>query len=80
MSIDKKQEKFEKLAERRVTEAIHRIRIIGNLSNTVNYHFREAHVEQIIGALRGELEELERRFKEHSPKEDSQFKFTGFND
>ena len=37
MSMDKKQEKFENLAERRVTEAIHRIWIIGNLSNTVNY-------------------------------------------
>jgi len=80
MSVEKKQEKFERLAERRVTEAIHHIRLIGNLSNTVNYHFTEAHVQQVLGALRGELEELERRFTEHSPKEDSHFKFTGLKD
>ena len=70
-----KREKFERLAEKRVTEAIKKLRLIGNLANSNNYDYSEEHVTQIIGVLEKEMQSLKVRFKEAKPAETYSFTF-----
>lgn len=70
-----KREKFERLAEKRVTEAIKKMRLIGNLANTNNYDYTEEHVNQIINAVDKEVQALKIRFKEAKPAEVYAFTF-----
>ncbi|MEW5785367.1 MAG: hypothetical protein AB1767_09895 [Bacillota bacterium] len=70
-----KREKFERLAEKRVTEAIKKMRLIGNLANTNNYDYTEEHVNQIISAVEKEGQALKTRFKEARPAEEYAFTF-----
>lgn len=68
-------EKFEKIAERRVIEAIKRLRLIGNLSNKRNYSYTEKHVKQIISAIESEMKELRNKFQNDSSGGQVEFKF-----
>lgn len=73
--MERKVEKFERLAEKRVTETIKRLRLVGNLANKNNYEYNEEHVKQIIDALEGELRTLKNRFRDESLSETSNFEF-----
>lgn len=73
--INEKQLKFERLAERRTTEAIKKIRLLGNLSNKQNYIYTEQHVKQIIDALDLELRNLKNRFRQDDASEETVFRF-----
>ncbi|MGW5980802.1 hypothetical protein ACWFOP_10210 [Bacillus mycoides] len=75
MSENKKREKFEELAEKRVTETIKKMRLIGNLSNRNNYDYTEEHVKQILSMLEEELKMLRAKFSEVRREKDSTFKF-----
>ena len=70
-----KLEKFERLAERRVTKAIKQLRLIGNLSNKANYSYSKGHIEQIMEALGREMGVLESKFKEEKVPEATIFEF-----
>lgn len=59
-----KSDRFERLAERRVTEALRRIRLVGNLANRRNYDYTDDHVRQVIDALEAELRQLKHRFRQ----------------
>ena len=59
-----KKEKFKKLAEKRVTDTLEKLQLIGNLSNKVNYEYTDDQVKQIIDTLKFEIEVLEEKFKE----------------
>ena len=74
-----KREKFEDLAEKRVTEAIKRLRLIGNLANKNNYDYTEGHVKQILSALNGELRSLKKRFGSGTLTDEAQFTFSTRN-
>lgn len=73
--MSEKQEKFEKLAEKRVTEAIKKLRLIGNLSNKNNYDYTEEHAKQIIDTLENEMKILKSKFKDDSGPSDTTFSF-----
>ena len=73
--MEDKQLKFERIAEKRVTEAIKRIRLIGNLSNKNNYSYNDAHIKQIIDALELELRTLKIKFKEGRSVNSCEFRF-----
>jgi hypothetical protein len=75
MSESKKREKFEELAEKRVTETIKKIRLIGNLSNRNNYDYTDQHVKQILSTLEEELKILRAKFSEVDRDKVSTFKF-----
>ncbi|MED2793058.1 hypothetical protein P4256_15110 [Bacillus wiedmannii] len=75
MSENKKREKFEELAEKRVTETVKKMRLIGNLSNRNNYDYTEEHVKQILSMLEEELKMLRAKFSEGRREKDSTFKF-----
>jgi hypothetical protein len=53
---------FVRLAERRVNNALKYVRLIGNLSNTSNYYYKEEDVEKIFKVLTDEVEECRQRF------------------
>jgi hypothetical protein len=75
MSENKKREKFEELAEKRVTETVKKIRLIGNLSNRNNYDYTDQHVKQILSTLEEELKILRAKFSEVDRDKVSTFKF-----
>ena len=47
--------KFEKLAKKRVANALKAIELIGKLSNTSNYSYDESHIKDIKKALNDEI-------------------------
>ena len=73
--VNEKLAKFERLAERRVTKTIKKLRLIGNLSNKANYSYSENHVQQIMDALDREMDVLKSKFKEEVVPEAIIFKF-----
>lgn len=64
--LETKRDRFERLAERRVTEAIKKLRLIGNLANRHNYDYTEDHVRQVLDALESEMRHLRSRFRDES--------------
>ncbi|WP_153721070.1 eukaryotic translation initiation factor 6 [Sporosarcina cascadiensis] len=75
MPENKKREKFEELAEKRVTETLKKMRLIGNLSNRNNYDYTDEHVKQILSKLEEELKILRTKFSESHREKESTFKF-----
>jgi len=67
--------KFEELAERRMNEALNKIRLVGNLSNTGNYEYSESHARQIISTLKSAVRDVEHRFVNRGRAEKDAFKF-----
>ena len=58
-----KNEKFKELAEKRVSNAIKNIQLIGNLSNTNAYEYGEEDIKKIFKVLKEEISLAELRFK-----------------
>lgn len=73
-SVDKSS-RFERLAERRVTETIKKIRLVGNLANRHNYSYTEEQVKQILEALDGELRNVKGRFRQETSAISQVFSF-----
>ena len=67
--------KFEKIAERRVIEAIKRLKLLGNLANKRNYSYTEKHVKQIISTLESEMKDLRNKFQNDNAGGQVEFKF-----
>lgn len=70
MEIDEKQsfsvrkrQKFVDLAEKRVTNAIKAISLVGNLANKNNYKYDDQDVKKILKALNDEIIEVKTRFQ-----------------
>ena len=70
-----KREAFKRIAARRMTEAIKKIQLIGNLSNRSSYDFEAKHVEKMIGTLEKEIEVLKVKFKAVEVEEEKDFSF-----
>jgi len=71
-----KRDNFERLAEKRMTEAIKKIRLIGNLSNKNNYDYTDEHVKEMISALENEIVLLKNKFKLEEEDKNTSFTFT----
>lgn len=71
-----KEEKFVRLGEGRVNDAIKKIRLISNLSNKNNYEYTQEQVNEIIQVLKNEIEDLEKKFVSQQQKNSEQFRFT----
>ena len=69
-----KRRKFVELAERRTTNAIKAIRVIGKLGNRSAYEYDESDVRKIAGALSKEIEALRARMGERGTKHSIVFK------
>ncbi|GCF82068.1 hypothetical protein [Bacillus cereus] len=75
MGENKKLNKFEQLAEKRVSEVLKKMQLIGNLANRNNYDYTDKHVKQIIETLESELKMLKSKFGEKSLERKTTFKF-----
>lgn len=56
-------EKFVRLANKRVSNALKSIQLIGNLSNRSNYDYTEEDVQKIFRALQDELGACRKKFE-----------------
>lgn len=61
-------EKFIRLANSRVNNALKAIQLIGNLSNRSNYEFSEKDVEKIFAALLAQVRACRERFQASGPR------------
>lgn len=75
MTENKKTEKFEELAQKRVSETLKKLQLIGNLANRNNYDYTDQHVKQIIETLETEVKILKNKFTEESKDRNTEFKF-----
>ncbi len=73
--ITSKLGRFERLAERRVSETLRRLRLVGNLSNRHNYEYSEDHVRQILDALDAGMRQLKQRFRNEGNASGETFSF-----
>ncbi len=69
-----KRAKFVELAQRRTTNAIRAIRVIGKLGNKSAYEYDENDVKKIAGALSKEIEAFRARMLSTGSKEAVDFK------
>jgi hypothetical protein len=72
---EEKLQAFERVAEKRVSDLIRRIRLVGNLSNRSNYAYSERHVRHIFAALERELKLARSRFDGVSGSQVAPFTF-----
>lgn len=72
--ISNKREKFVRLAEKRTSNALKAIRLIGNLSNKAHYDYREGDIKKIASALAKEIDDLKRRFEDTGDKSNVEFR------
>lgn len=71
--MSEKEIKFRELAEKRVSNALKNIQLIGNLSNTRAYEYDENEVKKMFKSLREEIAIAESKFK--SKGRSNNFKF-----
>ena len=69
-----KTEKFKRLAENRVPNAIQKIKLIGNLADPYTYEYTEEEANKIIRAIKSEYEDMVASFKKGLKKNKSSFK------
>ena len=68
-----KREKFVELANKRVTSAIDKLRLIGNLSDKRYYEFNDKDTKQIFDALSKELNSIKTKFISNSKVREREF-------
>lgn len=73
--FESKSQKFRRLAERRATEIINKIRLIGNLSDKKNYDYTDDQIRQLFDALEGEIRLCKGRFKSADATTTNKFTF-----
>lgn len=73
--VASKRDRFERLAQRRVTETLHRLRLVGNLANRHNYEYSDEHVRQILEALDAGMRQLKQRFRNEGGGSGETFSF-----
>lgn len=71
--MNEKKAKFRELAEKRVSNALKQIQLIGNLANTRAYEYEEEEVKKIFKSLKKEISLAESKFK--SKGRNNEFKF-----
>lgn len=74
-SANKKADRFERLAEKRVTEVVKKMRLVANLSNRRNYTYTEEHVKQILDALETEMRLVKAKFRQETAVQSQGFCF-----
>ena len=71
--MNKKRERFVRVAESRTNKIIEMIRLLGNCSNKSNYEFDEKDISKIYDTIKNELNDSQAKFK-ISCKKNNNFK------
>ena len=74
---ERKEEKFQRLAEARVNKILHLYQLLGNLSWTGTYAYTMEHVDQIFAALQAELIRVRLRFLRSQKTAKKRFSLSG---
>lgn len=67
-----KEDRFKKIASRRTQEILHKLRLLGNCSNSGNYSYNEEQIKQIFYTIENELKRVKGLF--NKPKHKGEFK------
>jgi len=67
-----KEEKFKRLAEHRVNNALDKIRLIGNLASS-QYAFTSDQVDKIVESLKASIADVEDKFHKQLDKKKTKF-------
>ena len=67
--MESKEDKFKRLANARVNNAIKQLELIGNLSNSASYDYTNNEVRKIMGTLNQKVKEINFKFQEGLKKE-----------
>lgn len=62
MERESKNERFCRLAEKRVGDLIDKFRLIGNLADRRNYAYSDEQAKQILRAIESEFRDLKQKF------------------
>ena len=69
-----KLDKFKRLAENRVPNAVQKIKLIANLADPYNYDYSEEDANKIIRAVKSEYDDMVASFKKGLKKDKGSFK------
>ena len=64
-----KEERFRKVASRRVKEILNKLRLLGNCSNKGNYYYTEEQVRKIFNVIDDEWKKVKLDFNKGKTKE-----------
>jgi hypothetical protein len=64
-----KRDAFKRLAERRTTAILERVRLLGNLSNPYAYEYSDEDVRKIFGTIDQELKATKAKFQANKRRE-----------
>ena len=68
--MESKEDKFKRLANARVNNAIKQLDLIGNLSNSASYDYTDDEVRKIMGTLNQKVKEISFKFQKSLKKEE----------
>lgn len=72
---DSKASRFTRLAERRVSQTLKSLWLIGNLANRRNYEYTKDQADQVIAALDAGMRQVRARYSEEGPARRDGFRF-----
>lgn len=75
MDSETKNQKFQRLAEKRTNDVIKKLRLIGNLANTRQYDYSNKEVEEMFSAISEALRRAKSSYKSSVVKNNDTFSF-----
>lgn len=72
---ESKEDRFKRLAEKRVTNAAKYLKLVGNLGNQSLYTSSDAQRKEIIKYLEKTYKQMKKDLEKKTPKEEEDFKF-----
>ncbi len=69
---EEKRERFLRIAEKRTTAVLQRLRVLGNCANRASYAYTASDIEKIREAIE---QQLDRTLAKFEPQKDPKFKF-----
>jgi hypothetical protein len=73
---EEKRAKFIRVAEKRTSELIYRIRLLSRCSNTKSYEYTSVQVDEMFGSIEKELEKCKMMFEIGDPIRNLTFSFS----
>jgi hypothetical protein len=71
-----KQDRFVRLAEKRVNELLDKVRLVGNLADRRNYSYTEDQARLILKAIEDEIRNLRAKFTASTSPKDKAFRLS----
>lgn len=66
---ESKRERFRRLATARTNAVLDKLRLLGNLSSTINYEYTEEEINKIFNTIESQLRVIKARFMGRHKKE-----------